>query len=243
MNSSAQISQSLPPILVLAGGRATRLKNLSIDTPKYLMPVSNKQIFADIHLDWIAKSGFKKVFLSIGHLGEKIKEFCGKGERWNLEVNYIEDGPTLRGTGGAVRNSLEFNYQELCITYGDTLLSFNIQDFVQKFRDFAQSKDGLGAMTVYKNAVPGHICNVDWYAPFITYDKKNPNPNWQYIDYGFMILKRKLIENFPDELPLDLAAPLSQASYEKQLMGYPVQERFWEIGSPEALREFQNREK
>ncbi len=242
MNSVFQ-TKDLPPILVLAGGRATRLKNLSIDTPKYLMPVGNDRVFADVHLDWLSKNGFKKVFLSIGYLADKIKEFCGTGERWNLEISYLEDGPTLRGTGGAIRNSLQFNYQELCITYGDTLLNFNTQDFIQKFRDFAENTNGLGAMTVYKNAVPGHICNIDWNPPFITYDKKNPSSRWQYIDYGFMILKRKLIEDFPTEIPLDLASPLSQASYSKRLMGYSVKERFWEIGSPEALIEFQNHKK
>lgn len=230
MNSSA-----IPPILVLAGGRATRLKELSKDLPKYLMPVDPEQTFADVHLNWLKSLGFNEVLLSIGHLGEQIRNHCEDGSRWGLKISYIEDGPSLVGTGGAVRNSLRINYDELAITYGDTLLNLQLSKLLNRFR----TQKAAGLMTIYKNEVPGHVCNIHWEAPYVTYDKAHPRPEWKYIDYGFMILKRTLIESFPSENPLDLAAPLSQASLQKQIIGFPVKERFWEIGSPEALAEFQ----
>ncbi len=225
----------IPPILVLAGGRATRLKNLSADLPKYLMPVDENRNFADVHLNWLKSLGFKEVILSIGYLGEKIKEYCGDGAKWKLDIKYLNDGPSLIGTGGAVRKSLEFQFDELAVTYGDTLLNFDFKDFLEKLRSSA----GEGAMTIYKSSLNGHTCNVNWESPYVTYDKANPSPDWKYIDYGFMVLKRSLIERFPQEIPLDLAVPLSSASHQKQILGYPVKERFWEIGSPEALAEFQ----
>ncbi len=225
----------VPPILVLAGGRATRLKELSKDLPKYLMPVDSQQNFADVHLKWLKSLGFNKVFLSIGHLGEQIRDHCEDGSRWDLNIYYLEDGPQLVGTGGAVRNSLALDYSELAVTYGDTLLNLQLDQLLENFHQ--QKVQGL--MTIYKNEVPGHVCNIHWESPYVIYDKINPKPQWQYIDYGFMILKRSLIESFPKESPLDLALPLSLASYKKQIAGYPVKERFWEIGSPEALAEFQ----
>lgn len=234
-------SQPMPPILVLAGGRATRLKNLSIETPKYLMPINKNQVFADIHLSWLASLGLKEVILSIGYLGDKIKDFCGDGNQWGLKISYLEDGPSLLGTGGAVRKSLAYDFENLCITYGDTLLKFNLVEFLERFYLFKKDHGGMGAMTIYKNVVPGHVCNIDWKMPFLVYDKQNPNSNWEYIDYGFMVLTRKLIKDFEAKSPLDLSEPLSLASHKNQIMGFPVSERFWEIGSPEALSEFQNR--
>ena len=97
----------------------------------------------------------------------------------------------------------------------------------------------MGAMTVFENRLPGHVCNIDVQAPWVTYDKINPKASWKYIDYGFMVLKRSLIESFSPQRPLDLAQPLSEASFEKKIVGFQVQERFWEIGSPEALSQFQ----
>ncbi len=230
---SDQIGQI--PILILAGGRATRLKGLASDTPKYLMSVSPAETFADVHLAWLKSIGFQKVLLSIGYLGEKIRNYCGDGKKWGLQIQYIEDGSTLVGTGGAVRKALKFQFNDLCVTYGDTLLNFSLTDFLENYA----ATSALGSMTIFKNELPGHICNIDLKKSWITYDKFNPQPDWEYIDYGFMILKRSLIEFFPQEIPMDLALPLSEAASRKKILGFPVKERFWEIGSPEALAEFQ----
>lgn len=230
-------SDVLPPILVLAGGKATRLKNLVVDTPKYLMPVGPGLTFADVHLKWLQSLGFETVYLSIGYLGEKIRRYCGNGEKWNLKIDYLEDGAVPAGTGGAVRKALQFPFEDLCVTYGDTLLDFSLKEFLNQFR----GSQALGSMTILENKVPGHVCNIDLHGPWVNYNKMNPNPKWRYIDYGFMVLSRSLIESFSSEIPLDLAAPLAEASSNKKILGFPVENRFWEIGSPEALAEFQSR--
>jgi NDP-sugar pyrophosphorylase family protein len=227
----------LPPILILAGGKATRLKGLAKSTPKYLMPVGHDKTFADLHLGWLSSVGFREIFISIGHLGDQIRKYCGTGENWNLEIKYLEDGPTLIGTGGAVRKSLHFEYDDLCVTYGDTLLNFSVIKFIEAYK----SAQALSAMTVFLNETAGHVCNIGFDEKWITYNKINPDPQWTYIDYGFMILKRSFIEAFSTEQPLDLSVPLSRASYKRGVLGFEVYERFWEIGSLEALDAFQQR--
>ncbi len=132
------------------------------------MPVDDKKVFADVHLDWVKKQGFKKVFLSIGYRGDMIRKHCQDGTKWDLEIHYLDDGPALLGTGGALRKSLAHPFETLAVTYGDTLLQFDWPDLWKKFVNFP----GLGAMTIYKNAVAGHICNVDWAEPYAIYDKQ-----------------------------------------------------------------------
>ena len=224
------------PLLILAGGLATRLKGLAKDTPKYLQPIDEKNVFADIHLRWAAHHGFKRVFLSVGHLGELIEKHCGNGAKYGLELSYLFDGEKPLGTGGAVRGALKFPFESLAITYGDTLLSVPVSDFLAAFENSKLE----GAMTVYRNKVPGHVCNADLRAAgtLVTYDKKSPQSDWAYIDYGFLALKRSAIEQASDETPFDLALPLSRLSRRDQLRGFEIKERFWEIGSPEALDEF-----
>ncbi|GIL18211.1 MAG: hypothetical protein BroJett040_19620 [Oligoflexia bacterium] len=223
------------PLFVLAGGKATRLKHLSVDRPKYLMPVSDHETFADYHLKWARQQNFDHVILSLGHLAQQVVDYCGDGSKWGLKISYLFDGDHPLGTGGATRESLKFDFDYLAVTYGDTILSLNAQDCIQKT---IQAK-ALACMTVYENKVQGHTCNANFDGQKIIYDKASPLPNWNYIDYGFLVLSRKFIENFENRSPLDLADPLSQASKNGQLMGYLCNERFWEIGSPEALQEFQ----
>jgi MurNAc alpha-1-phosphate uridylyltransferase len=223
------------PLLILAGGKATRLKHLSQKRAKYLQPITEYAVFADLHLRWVAQHGFRKVVLSVGHLGEQIQSHCGDGSRYGLEISYLDDGAEPIGTGGAVRGALKFPFEILAVTYGDTILKVDVPKFLNEFSDSTL----LAGMTLYKNAVPGHVCNADILGSIAKYDKKNPEPQWSYIDYGFLALRRAAIERFPVETPLDLADPLSLFSHGSQLFGFPVADRFWEIGSPEALAELQ----
>lgn len=222
------------PLLILAGGKATRLKGLSAETPKYLMPLDERTTFADFHLNWAKDQGFTKVILSLGHLAEKIQAHVQNGSRYGLEVSYILDGDTPRGTGGALTQALAHPFETLAVTYGDTILELSSLRLVQLLES-----SGLQAlMAVYENNVEDHRPNCDLKDSLVTYDKMNPAADWRFIDYGFMVLKRNVIESFPNKSPLDLAEPMSLLTRQKQVAGFECKERFWEIGTPEALAEF-----
>lgn len=227
------------PLVVLAGGQGSRLKELGAQKPKYLMPLSDKLCFADIHLNWIQKQGFKKVILAVGKFSEQIEDYCQDGRKWNLEIKYSSDGPALAGTGGALKKALsDSQFEWAAFTYGDTLLELNCFDIFKK----AQLANPLVCMTIYENKVPGHICNVQILENGgLEYSKSHPQAHWRWIDYGFSFFRKEFLNHFESKLPLDLAEPLETVSKSRKLQGHLVTERFWEIGSPEALLEFQKR--
>lgn len=227
------------PLLILAGGRATRLKHLSEDRPKYLMPVSPTEVFADVHLKWVKSLGFKKVILSIGYLGKQIQDYCQNGQKFGLEIEYIDDGPMPVGTGGALALAASSFSHLIAVTYGDTLLRIDLDSILKKLNSNPKS---LSLMTVYKNTVPGHTCNSDFVSEsLIHYSKKNPDSKWAYIDYGFLVIKKQALAYFEETRPLDLALPLERISQDQLLTGYAVEERFWEIGTLDSLSEFQQK--
>jgi len=232
------------PLLILAGGKASRLKNLAENTPKYLMPVSPNQVFADIHLEWVKTQGFNKVILSVGHLAKAVEDYCKDGSRWGLEINYVHDGDTPLGTGGAVALSLTQKFEYLAMTYGDTLLSLDARQLFQEIQQHNSEKassQAEGLMTLYPLDIRGHQANAAADGPYTRYSKKKPDPSWNLIDYGFLFLHRRLIESFPAHRPLDLADPLETFCSQNQILAHVCSERFWEIGSPESLQEFQQR--
>jgi NDP-sugar pyrophosphorylase family protein len=234
MNPAASV-----PLVILAGGLATRLKDLGEATPKYLMPIGDGRVFADYHLDWARNQGFVEVYLCIAHLGEQIRQYCGDGARYGIRISYVDEGSNPRGTGGALRllpvNQLTLG---IALTYGDTLLSVSSE----KILSVALSHQAFALMTLFKNSVPGHVNNASFIpgseAPKAQYSKTQPQAGWEYIDYGYLYLSHEFLLSLPAMERFDLAVPLEEASRSERLLGFEVEKRFWEIGSPEALAEF-----
>ena len=93
------------PVAILAGGLATRLRPLTATIPKILVPVAGKP-FLEHQLELLRLQGIGRVVLCLGHLGERVVRAYGDGRRLGLRLDYSFDGPTLVGTGGAIRQAL-----------------------------------------------------------------------------------------------------------------------------------------
>lgn len=89
----------MPPIAVLAGGFATRMRPLTEQLPKALLEVAGEPFIAH-QLRLFARQGIRDVKLLVGYRWEQIREFVRDGQRFGVQVEYIVDGPTLAGTGG-----------------------------------------------------------------------------------------------------------------------------------------------
>ena len=93
-------------------------------------------------------------------------------------------------------------------------------------------------MTVFKNENRWEPSNVWFEADEIKqYDKRNLRPEMKHIDYGLGFLRPAALAHRPDATPFDLADLYQDLVREKQLAGYEVEHRFYEIGSPEGLAE------
>src|SRR5262245_26801177 len=106
--------------VILAGGLATRMRPLTDSIPKTLLPVAGHPS-ADMQLTWLAREGVSDVVYCVGHLGEMIEEYVGDGSRWGLAVRYVDDGPELRGTAGALRRAVSAGLLDpaFLVVYGD----------------------------------------------------------------------------------------------------------------------------
>jgi NDP-sugar pyrophosphorylase family protein len=100
----------------------------------------------------------------------------------------------------------------------------------------ASGKKGL--MTVYENTDLYDVSNVIFKNnELIAYRKHDKVKEMRHIDYGLGILQKDAFRDFPSDEAFDLAAVYEKLVNEKQLLGYEVFKRFYEIGSPEGLQE------
>ena len=111
----------MPPVAILSGGLATRLRPVTEQMPKALLEVAGEPFVAH-QLRLLKREGITRVVLCVGHLGDKIRDAIGDGRRFGLEVSYSFDGDTLLGTGGALRQALPLLGKCFFVLYGDSYL-------------------------------------------------------------------------------------------------------------------------
>lgn len=86
--------------MILAAGRGERMRPLTDQTPKPMLPVRGKPLI-QWHLESLARAGFQQVVINIAHLGEQIQHHVGDGQRWGLTVRYsLEPEGALETAGG-----------------------------------------------------------------------------------------------------------------------------------------------
>jgi NDP-sugar pyrophosphorylase family protein len=228
--------------VILAGGLGTRMWPLTERTPKTLLPVGTVP-FAHYQLSWLARHGVCEVVYSIAILGEQVRAYVGDGQAWNLHVSYVEDGDTLAGTAGALRRAYDAGVLRdwFLVLYGDSFLPV---DFRQ-VQDVFLGQDRPALMTVYCNRGrydTGNVRFADGVVQLYRKARKGESapPGMDFIDYGLSALRRDLVAGIAPHQTADLADLYHRLSVEGQLAGMEVNKRFYEIGSPAGMHDFEN---
>jgi NDP-sugar pyrophosphorylase family protein len=221
------------PVAILAGGKATRLRPLTEHIPKALVDVAGKP-FVEHQLDLLKRHGFNRVVFCLGYLGEQVISALGDGGRWGMDLNYVFDGETLLGTGGALRRALPLLGEKFMVLYGDTYLDC---DYAAVGAAFVASGK-LGLMTVFRNANRWDRSNLLFVdGRIVRYDKQHPGPEMQHIDYGLGALQSKVFDVYSAGAVIDLAGIYQDLLAKDELAGFEVSQRFYEIGTPAGLDE------
>jgi NDP-sugar pyrophosphorylase family protein len=220
------------PVAILAGGLGTRLGEITRSIPKALVNINHEPFLAH-QLRLLQRAGFRDVILCISYLGEQIQAYVKDGADFGLRVQYSLDGPTLRGTAGAIRQAVPLLGSTFFVIYGDSYLTCDYSDVERVFK--ASGKEAL--MTVYRNEGLWDASNVEFSeGRVLVYDKRNKTPRMKHIDYGLGAFHASVFTSLPDEGVHDLAQVYQSALMRNQLAAYETPDRFYEIGSPEGVQ-------
>jgi len=233
---SAAPSRSLDfPVAILAGGLATRLHPITERVPKVLLPVAGQPFLAH-QLALLRQQGIHRAVLCLDHLGEMVQRDFGDGSAHGIRLEYSFDGPVLLGTGGALKRALPLLGDRFLVLYGDSYLPIHFRPIA----NFFERSGKLGVMTVYRNEGRYDTSNVVFGDGEIkVYDKKNKRPEMHHIDYGLSAFKASAFDDWPADRPFDLSDVMQRLVAQKQLAGFEIRERFYEIGSHAGLAELE----
>jgi NDP-sugar pyrophosphorylase family protein len=215
------------PVAILAGGMAVRLRPITENIPKALVEVAGEP-FVYHQLRLLARQAIRRVVFCIGYRGEQIVEAVGDGQRFGVQAEYVFDGPTLLGTGGALVNALPLLGDAFFVLYGDSYLACDYQAVAAAFR----ASECPALMTVLRNDERWDASNVEYNGGrIIAYSKTNKTSRMRHIDYGLGVCSRGALAYQPLGIAFDLADTYDNLARRGMLAAYEVYQRFYEVGS------------
>ena len=120
-------------VVIVAGGKGTRLSALFGNIPKALVPVGGKPVLQH-QLELAAKAGVRSATIFAGFLADQIAEFVGDGSRFGMNITVrVEDEPL--GNAGAVLQSLKTLPESFFVMYGDVMMAVDLERMARVHRD------------------------------------------------------------------------------------------------------------
>ena len=221
--------------VILAGGLGTRLRPITETVPKALIPVRGRP-FVDHQLDLLTKNGIDEFVFCVGHLGGEIEQHLGDGRAFRCRIVYSYDGPRLLGPAGALKRAEPLLHDRFFVTYGDAYLRAPYG----RLMEVLASSNKLGVMAVYRNenrfgrsdvAVQG--------GAVVRYDKRARVEGMDWINYGVTALRREALDLIQGGTFCDEETFYGSLIGRGELLAFQVDERFYEIGTPASLSEFE----
>jgi len=220
-------------VVIIAGGLATRLGALTKNRPKSMVEIRNRPFLA-YQLELLKYQEITDIVLCIGHLGTQIKEFFRDGSKYGVHINYsVEDKPL--GTAGALKNAEPLLDNIFFVMYGDSYLFLNFP----QVQSYFISQNKLALATVYRNHDSYDQSNMVINGNMVTkYSKLEKSNDMVYIDYGASVFNKKALQLIPENHACSLEDFFIRLIEKKQLLAFEVDHRFYEIGSPQGLKDF-----
>jgi D-glycero-alpha-D-manno-heptose 1-phosphate guanylyltransferase len=178
-----------PDVVILAGGRGTRLQSTVPDLPKPMAPVSGKP-FLEYLLNFLKDQGVTRVILSVGFMCDKIISHFGYEYR-GMKMNYaIEEKPL--GTGGGIKLALEqCRTRDVMIFNGDTFFAESTMNLVK----FHHEQKGLISLYLKPMNQPGRYGTVEIKdARVVDFKEKNDTLDFGLINAGVYCVTKNLLD-------------------------------------------------
>jgi NDP-sugar pyrophosphorylase family protein len=217
-------------MVIICGGLATRLGNLSKTIPKSMIKIGEKP-FLEHQIDILKKNSIKDIVLCVGHLSEKIENYFGNGSNFDVNIKYSYDGDKLLGPIGALKNAEPLIEDIFFILYGDSYPSLDFKEIHSNFL----KENKLGLMVVYKNYNKYDKSNIQIDNNIVTgYVEENAI----FIDYGTSLIRKDALDFVPKNSFFSTGDFFKELIKKHELLAFEAKERFYHIGNPDSLEEF-----
>ena len=208
-----------PPVLILSGGRGTRLRERTETLPKPLVEVGGKPLIWHV-IQIYARQGFTRFFPLTGYLGEKIEQFVA-AEDWpeDVQVECLETGLDTP-TGGRIAAARDRIDGTFCATYADGVADLDLQSLL----DFHDAGGRVATMTAVRPDLQWGVAEIGSGGDVTGFIEKPKSDHW--INGGFFCFEPAVFDWLDAESVLE-REPLERLAIDGQLRAFQ-HEGFWD---------------
>jgi mannose-1-phosphate guanylyltransferase/phosphomannomutase len=223
--------------VIMAGGEGTRLRPLTSNQPKPMVPIVGKPCMEHI-IELLRRHGFDEVIVTLAFLPQAIESYFGDGESTGVSIDYSLEAIPM-GTAGSVRLAAQRIDEPFLVISGDALTDFDLSSLVQSHTE------SDAAVTIALKAVDNPLD----FGIVVTGENGRierflEKPTWgqvfsDTINTGIYVLDPAVLRHIPDDTPFDFSKELFPRLLElgRPLYG-PVCEGYWQdIGNLEQYRQ------
>ena len=215
-------------VVLMAGGEGTRMHSLTKNCPKPMLKVGGKPML-EIILEQCVDSGFRKFFISVYHLKEQIMKYFGNGERWGVEIHYLNEEKPL-GTAGSL-GLLPEPEQSILVMNGDVLSRVDYAKLIQFHEE--NSSSATICVREHQTEIPFGVVKVRGGSIESLEEKPLLTHN---INAGIYVLNPELISLLNPDQVCDMPE-LIELGLERKLPmnAFPLHEYWIDVGQPQTL--------
>jgi NDP-sugar pyrophosphorylase family protein len=227
--------------LILAGGKGTRLRPLTVYTPKPVVPVVNRPLLL-YQIEILKRAGITDITLSLSYQPDKIEHLIGSGTEHGVKIRYVTE-PNPMGTAGAYRYAAGSSNETTVVFNGDILTDLDVAALVE----FHRSNNAVATLTLAPVADPSRygLVPIDKSGRITAFlEKPSGEDRSQFkvntINAGVYILEPQVMDMIPKDVNRSFEYEVFPAILEQKLpfFGYVMTDSYWlDIGTPESYLE------
>lgn len=225
--------------VIMAGGKGTRLRPLTLGTPKPMVPLLNRPCMEYI-IELLKRYDIHQIAVTVQYLPDIIRNHFGDGSKYGVQLHYFEEDIPL-GTAGSIKNAETFLNETFIVISGDALTDFNLRQAIH----YHKEKQALATMVLTQVSLPLE------YGVVITDEEGRVSrflekPSYgeifsDTVNTGIYVLEPEILNWIPERESYDFSLQLFPRLLEQQqrLYGYTASGYWSDIGNLQQYRQTQ----
>ncbi|MGE7885865.1 sugar phosphate nucleotidyltransferase [Bacillus cereus] len=224
--------------VILAGGKGRRLRPLTCNTPKPMLPLLEKPVL-EYNIELLRQHGIREIAITVQYMSTAIKQYFGDGSKWGVNLYYFEDSPPL-GTAGSIKQAEQFLDETFVVISGDALTDFQLSEGIR----FHEQKKRMVTMFVkeVENPLSFGLVVMNKDQEVTRYIEK---PGWNevvsnIVNTGIYIMEPEIFSYIPPRQFFDFSHDVFPLLANKNVLFAYLSEGYWlDIGTFNQYRQAQ----